>query len=91
MLLAFFVPRRRPRRLRASEGVAGLTIRRLPGATVPGREPRKIERALSEVVLSARREGHSWTEIGCALGVTKQAAWRPFAGGVLAERFVETT
>jgi len=51
------------------------------------RESLKIEKALNEVVLSARRQGHSWTEIGRALGVTKQAAWRRFAGGVFAVRF----
>jgi hypothetical protein len=51
------------------------------------RESLRIEKALTEVVSSARRQGHTWTEIGRAFGVTKQAAWRRFAGGVLAERF----
>jgi len=61
----------------------------LEGVSRLCRESLKIEKALTEVVLSARRQGHSWTEIGRALGVTKQAAWRRFAGGVFGERFVD--
>ncbi len=51
------------------------------------RESFRIEKALTESVLSARQRGHSWTEIGDALGSTKQAAWRRFARRPLAERF----
>lgn len=51
------------------------------------RESFRIEKALTEVVVAARREGQSWTEIGRALGTTKQAAWRRFAKGPLAFRF----
>lgn len=43
-----------------------------------------IERALDKVlrdqVRRARQEGCSWTEIGEALGTSKQAAWERFAG-----------
>lgn len=51
------------------------------------RESFRIEKALTEVVVSARRDGHSWTDIGRALGTTRQAAWRRFARGPLAVRF----
>lgn len=53
------------------------------------RESFRIEKALTESVLSAREEGHSWTDIGRALGSSKQAAWRRFARGPMAERFTE--
>ena len=49
----------------------------------------RIEKALTEMVLAARERGHSWTEIGGALGTTKQAAWRRFVRGPLGERFEE--
>lgn len=51
------------------------------------RESVRIEKALTETVLSARDHGHSWTEIGRALGMTRQAAWRRFARGPMAARF----
>lgn len=35
---------------------------------------------LVEVVEAARREGASWTWIGEALGMSKQAAWKRFGG-----------
>jgi hypothetical protein len=35
-----------------------------------------------QTVGKAREEGHSWTEIGEALGVTKQTAWQRFSGGM---------
>jgi hypothetical protein len=53
------------------------------------RESFRIEKALTELVLAAREQGHTWTEIGGALGTTKQAAWRRFVRGPLGERFVE--
>ena len=40
----------------------------------------EVETALQEAVRKARRAGHSWTEIGEALGMTKQSAWERFAG-----------
>jgi hypothetical protein len=33
------------------------------------------------VVGKARQAGHSWAEIGEALGVTKQTAWQRFSTG----------
>ncbi len=53
------------------------------------RESFRIEKALTELVLEAREQGHTWTEIGGALGTTKQAAWRHFIRGPLGERFEE--
>jgi hypothetical protein len=41
-----------------------------------------LEKAMLETVGKAREEGHSWTEIGDALGVTKQTAWQRFSGGM---------
>ena len=53
------------------------------------RESFRIEKALTEQVLVAREQGRSWSEIGGALGTTKQAAWRRFVRGPLGERFEE--
>ena len=53
------------------------------------RESVRIEKALTELVLDARGQGHTWTAIGGALGTTKQAAWRRFVRGPLGERFAE--
>ena len=53
------------------------------------RESFRIEKALTEQVLAARVQGHSWTEIGGALGTSKQAAWRRFVRGPLGEQFEE--
>ena len=39
-----------------------------------------LEKAIWQTVHSARESGHSWTEIGDALGVTKQTAWQRFSG-----------
>ena len=39
-----------------------------------------LEKAMWQTVHTAREAGHSWTEIGDALGVTKQTAWQRFAG-----------
>lgn len=33
---------------------------------------------LDEYVHDARMDGHSWDAIGCALGMTRQAAWERF-------------
>jgi hypothetical protein len=43
-----------------------------------------VDKALREQVRLARQAGHSWTEIGRALGVTKQAAWERFGKDDLA-------
>jgi hypothetical protein len=39
-----------------------------------------LEKALWQTVNKAREASHSWTEIGAALGVTKQTAWQRFSG-----------
>ena len=48
------------------------------------REARGVERALDkllrEQVRRARAAGCSWTEVGDALGTSKQAAWERFSG-----------
>jgi hypothetical protein len=39
-----------------------------------------LEKAMWQTVRMAREAGHSWAEIGFALGVTKQTAWQRFSG-----------
>ena len=39
-----------------------------------------LEKAMRQTVSNAREAGRSWTEIGDALGVTKQTAWQRFSG-----------
>jgi hypothetical protein len=39
-----------------------------------------LEKAMWQTVSKARDASHSWTEIGEALGVTKQTAWQRFSG-----------
>ena len=39
-----------------------------------------LEKVVWQTVGRAREAGHSWTEIGAALGVTKQTAWQRYAG-----------
>jgi len=41
-----------------------------------------LEKAMWQTVNQAREASHSWTEIGDALGVTKQTAWQRFSGGL---------
>jgi hypothetical protein len=41
-----------------------------------------LEKAMYQTVGEAREAGRSWTEIGNALGVTKQTAWQRFADGL---------
>jgi hypothetical protein len=38
-----------------------------------------LDKLTRESVQRARAAGHSWTEIGEALGVTKQAAWERYS------------
>jgi hypothetical protein len=42
---------------------------------------REIESRMDALVAMARAQGRSWSEIGRALGVTKQTAWVRFSGG----------
>lgn len=39
-----------------------------------------LDKLTRQSVKRARDAGHSWTQIGEALGVTKQAAWERFSG-----------
>jgi uncharacterized NAD(P)/FAD-binding protein YdhS len=39
-----------------------------------------LEKAIWQTVSKAREASHTWTEIGDALGVTKQTAWQRFSG-----------
>jgi hypothetical protein len=41
-----------------------------------------IEKLIYQSAKAARAAGHSWSEIGEALGITKQAAWERFARGL---------
>jgi uncharacterized NAD(P)/FAD-binding protein YdhS len=41
-----------------------------------------LAKAIRQTVRKAREAGHSWTEVGEALGVTKQTAWTRFAGEI---------
>ena len=40
----------------------------------------EVETKLEELVQRCRADGKSWTEVGQALGITKQAAWERFSG-----------
>jgi hypothetical protein len=40
----------------------------------------KVEDKIQELVLHCRAAGKSWTQIGQALGMTKQSAWERFSG-----------
>jgi hypothetical protein len=40
-----------------------------------------LDKLTRESVQQARAAGHTWTEIGRALSVTKQAAWERYSGG----------
>jgi hypothetical protein len=81
------VTRRAPR-VRIVGGGDGLRLRTLgdwesaPVAAL--RECRRAATALEKVmwqtVTRAREAGHSWQEIGDALGVAKQTAWQRFSG-----------
>ncbi len=40
----------------------------------------KVEDKMQELVAHCRTKGKSWTQIGHALGITKQSAWEKFSG-----------
>lgn len=39
-----------------------------------------LQEKLGELVRQARADGYTWTQIGAALGISKQAAWERFSG-----------
>ena len=43
--------------------------------------PRTLTSSRANRYSGARAAGHSWTEIGEALGVVKQTAWEPYSDG----------
>ena len=40
----------------------------------------QLDQKIEEVVRYCRTQGASWTNIGAALGISKQAAWEQFSG-----------
>lgn len=50
---------------------------------VAAKELREAEHNLVGAVVAARRFGHSWAELGVALGTTRQAAHQRFAGTMI--------
>jgi hypothetical protein len=39
-----------------------------------------VDKGIRDTVEHARRAGHTWSEIGGVLGISKQAAWERFSG-----------
>ena len=39
-----------------------------------------VDKLIRQTVADARRQGCSWSQIGMALGISKQAAWERFSG-----------
>jgi hypothetical protein len=39
-----------------------------------------VDKLIRQTVAQAREQGCSWSEIGTALGISKQSAWERFAG-----------
>jgi len=39
-----------------------------------------LQGKLADLVRAARIDGYTWTQIGAALGISKQAAWERFSG-----------
>ena len=52
----------------------------LDGLREACRLSRALDKLTRESVQQAREAGHSWTQIGEALGVTKQTAWERYSG-----------
>jgi hypothetical protein len=42
-----------------------------------------LEKFLHQSVQAAREAGHTWSDIGRALGVSRQAAWERFSRGLM--------
>jgi hypothetical protein len=52
----------------------------LAGLEAAARLSSAVDKLQRDLVARARAAGCSWTSIGQALGITKQAAWERFAG-----------
>jgi DNA-directed RNA polymerase specialized sigma24 family protein len=66
------VPRRKP--------VEGEESDALGGAAGVSSAIAELQSRLGELVRQARADGYTWTQIGAALGMSKQAAWERFSG-----------
>jgi hypothetical protein len=64
------------RKLRLTGSGAGAPLERLRESAGLARAVDKLQR---ELVRDARGAGSTWTEIGEALGVSRQAAWERFS------------
>jgi hypothetical protein len=51
----------------------------LKGLCESARGAGALDKLQRHLVAQARTAGNSWTEIGTALGITKQSAWQRFA------------
>lgn len=51
----------------------------LEGLCEAARVARAVDKLQRDLVQQARKAGQSWTEIGEALGVSRQAAWERFS------------
>jgi len=57
----------------------GLEREPLNGLCESARVAGALDKLQRHLVQQARAAGNSWTEIGTALGITKQSAWQRFA------------
>lgn len=64
-----------PEDLAELEGVTDPLLLILSGADMQ----RRLEERMGALVAMARSQGRSWTEIGRAMGVSKQTAWERYA------------
>ncbi len=64
-----------PEDLSELEGVTDPLLLLFKGANMQAR----VEERMKELVAMARRQGRSWTEVGRALGVSKQTAWERYS------------
>jgi hypothetical protein len=64
-----------PEDLKELEGVTDPLLLLLSGADMQ----RRLEERMGALVAMARNQGRSWTEVGRALGVSKQTAWQRYA------------
>lgn len=64
-----------PEDLTELEGIIDPLLLLLNGADMQ----RRLEERMGALVAMARAQGRSWTEVGRALGVSKQTAWERYA------------